>query len=485
MLLEQIREKRLPLAVDSRRVQAGGVFIATGNSAGTNAYIADAVSRGAAFVVADAAHAAQVPSPAVAVLADNPHLAAARLSAARFDTMNLPFPLVGVTGTNGKTTTTFLLEHLFRASGLSCGVIGTIATRWTGHDAPASMTTPDCPDLHAMLAAMREAGTHAAAMEVSSHALDQERAACIPFDGAVFTNLTQDHLDYHKTFDAYFAAKAKLFLDLPRREKAMAIGTDGDWGKKLIRLAAEKFGRVPRLVSFGLSPFTAPADSQARHLHGTILSSTTKGLHMAMELSGEKPLRWELTSPLVGVFNAENLLAVQAVALGLGFEARDFQCFTDFCGVPGRLERIRNGRGLDIFVDYAHTPDALINVLGALRSAGFARIVCVFGCGGNRDKTKRPLMGEAVAQNADVAILTSDNPRHEDPLDIIHDVMPGLKKAKEVVVEPDRRTAIARALALLKPGDALLVAGKGHETTQQIGDIKYPFSDQQTIRELC
>ena len=486
LLLKKMRREHLPLAVDSRKVSPGGIFVAVNSSMDTPAYISDAATRGAAFIVTDNRNVTHIPPSVTSVSVSNPRLAAAQLAEACFDTMKLPFPLVGVTGTNGKTTTTFLLEHLFCSCGRRAGVIGTIATRWPGHNTPASMTTPDCPELHAMLAAMKESGVQAAAMEVSSHALDQDRAACIPFSGAVFTNLTQDHLDYHKTFEAYFAAKTRLFLDLPRNDKAMSIGTDAEWGSRLARLVIESFGTAPRLITFGLKSFQLPAATQARHLQGTVLSSTTKGLHMAMELSGSREtLRWELTSPLVGAFNAENLLAVQAIALGMGFSPEDFRCFTDFYGVPGRLERIRNDRGLDIFVDYAHTPDALTNVLGALRGAGFSRIVCVFGCGGNRDKTKRPLMGKAVARDADIAVLTSDNPRHEEPMDIIKDVLPGLKDAKDVVVEADRRTAIARALELLKPGDALLVAGKGHETTQQIGDIKYPFSDQETIRELC
>ena len=193
---------------------------------------------------------------------------------------------------------------------------------------------------------------------------------------------------------------------------------------------------------------------------------------------------WELHSPLVGRFNAENLLAVQALALGFDLTPADFQCFETFNGVPGRLERIPNPANLDIFVDYAHTPDALVNVLTSLRGAGFQRIVTVFGCGGDRDRTKRPLMGEAVARFSDVAVLTSDNPRHEDPEAIMADVMPGLKGAGQVLREPDRGTAILKALDLLKPGDVLLVAGKGHERTQQIGDVKHPFSDQRIIREI-
>ncbi len=484
-LIKTMADERLPLSVDSRRVEQGGVFVSVSGSRDDGvAYIADAVRRGAAVIVCTPDLADQIEGARV-VTTNNPRLAAARLAAARWNTAALPFALVGVTGTNGKTTSTYLLEHLFASRGLPSGVIGTIATRWPGHDAPSAMTTPDGPDLHAMLAQMAQAGVRYAAMEVSSHALDQDRAACIPFSGAVFTNLTQDHLDYHKTFEAYYAAKARLFLGLPKADKAMAVGVDGAWGRRLVRDIFAQYGTTQNLVTFGLDP-AAPAAGGARHLEGRLISSTTRGLHLAMRLLDENGLvdHWDITSPLVGAFNAENLLAVQAVALGLGFTPANFGCFTDFCGVPGRLERIRNDKGLDVFVDYAHTPDALTNVLSALRGAGFERIVCVFGCGGNRDRTKRPLMGQAVAKDADVAVLTSDNPRHEDPQAIMRDVMPGLSAAKQVITDPDRREAMRKALDLLRPGDALLVAGKGHETTQQIGDVKHPFSDQQTLREL-
>ena len=484
-LVKTMAEERLPLYVDSRRVVPGGVFVSvSGSRVDGAAHIDDAVRRGAAVIVCTPDQAHQLEGVRV-VTTDNPRLAAARLAAARWNTAALPFALVGVTGTNGKTTTTYLLEHLFTSRGLPAGVIGTIATRWPGHDEPSSMTTPDGPDLHAMLACMAQTGVRYAAMEVSSHALDQDRAACIPFSGAVFTNLTQDHLDYHKTFEAYYAAKARLFLGLPKADKAMAVGIDGVWGRRLVSDILSQYGTTQNLVTFGLAP-AAPAAGGSRHLEGRLLSSTTRGLHLAMRLLDENGLvdHWEISSPLVGAFNAENLLAVQAVAVSLGFTPADFGCFTDFCGVPGRLERIRNDKELDVFVDYAHTPDALTNVLAALRGAGFARIVCVFGCGGNRDRTKRPLMGQAVARDADVAVLTSDNPRHEDPQAIMADVMPGLADAKHVIADPDRREAIRKALALLHPGDALLVAGKGHETTQQIGDVKHPFSDQQTLREL-
>lgn len=491
-LLRHVAEYRSALTLDSRRVSPGCVFVAmNGTTTDGGRFIPDAIAADAGFIVCER-HLAKTVTGAVPVPVENPRAALASLAAALHNTAALPFTLVGVTGTNGKTTVTYLLEHLFRQKGTAAGVIGTIAQRWPGHEAEAAMTTPDCVELHAMLADMAGAGVTLAAMEVSSHALDQSRVAEIPFGGAVFTNLTQDHLDYHQTFEAYYAAKARLFLDLARADKTMAVCIDDKWGQRLAADILNRHGQNANLITFGFDrQGLKPCRWQSsRHLTGQILESSRAGLHLRMTCSGTAglDLAWEIRSPLVGAFNAENLLAAQAIGLGLGFLPEDFLCFETFQGVPGRLERIPNDRGLDVFVDYAHTPDALVNVLNALRNAGFQRIVCVFGCGGNRDRTKRPLMGEAVAQGADIAVLTSDNPRHEDPQAIIADVMPGLTQhpgmACEVIAEPDRRRAMARAMERLRPGDALLVAGKGHETTQQIGDVKHPFSDQQTLREL-
>ncbi len=483
-LLKEIAVYNLPLCIDSRKAVPGSVFVAIpGTHANGAVYIADAIRHGAATIVCLPEDASSVTDAKV-IAVRNPRLAAARLATAKWDTASLPFSLVGVTGTNGKTTCTYLLEHLFISTNKPAGVIGTIAIRWPNYSMPASMTTPDIPELHSILASMRNAGVQAAAMEVSSHALDQDRVACIPFSSAVFTNLTQDHLDYHKTFEAYYLAKARLFLEMPKSNKAAAVGTDGAWGRRLAAELAASSADASRLITFGLQPFSPV--SGARHLTGTILKNDTKGLQLAMTLSDSQHIleSWQIVSPLVGAFNAENLLAVQAAALSLGFIPEQFSCFTHFCGVPGRLERIPHPAGLDIFVDYAHTPDALTNVLSALRNSGFKRIVCVFGCGGDRDRTKRPLMGKAVADGADAAVLTSANPRTEDPESIIKDVLPGLSNSHFFLIEPDRREAIRKALALLTPGDALLVAGKGHETTQTIGTTKYPFSDQQTLREL-
>ena len=321
-----------------------------------------------------------------------------------------------------------------------------------------------------MLAAMAAAGADTAVMEVSSHALEQQRVGGVPFAGALFTNLTQDHLDFHPDMLSYFKAKARLFLEVPRDDKAMAVNADDEWGRRLLELC-------PSALSYGLQNGLPGR----RHLHGELLSAGTDGCRLRMTLDRES---WELHSPLVGAFNASNLLAVQALALELGLKPEQLAALSGFAGVCGRLERVPNPQGLHVFVDYAHTPDALINVLKALRGAGFRRIVAVFGCGGNRDRTKRPLMGQAVARYADVAVLTSDNPRFEDPEAILRDVLPGLAEARETVVEVDRRAATARGLELLGPDDALLIAGKGHEDYQIIQGVKHHYSDQEVVREL-
>lgn len=471
-LLAAARAGARDVRSDSRQVRPGDIFVAVpGASEDGTRYIPQAVAAGAAAVVCRPEAARGAGDAACRFIAhEDPREALWRLAAARFRTEELPLRVVGITGTNGKTTTAALLEHLFTAAGHHVGVLGTVTYRWPGHSEAAPLTTPDPLSLHAMLARMADAGVDLVFMEVSSHALAQQRVSGVPFSGAVFTNLTQDHLDFHEDMESYFKAKARLFLELPRSDKAMAINADDPWGRRLLELC-------PAALSYGLGR-GAPG---RRHLWGELLSSGTEGVHLHMRTEDAE---WEIRSPLVGAFNAANLLAAQAMALELGLAPSAMNALAGFGGVCGRLERVDNPRGLHVFVDYAHTPDALVNVLTALRGAGFARIVTVFGCGGNRDRTKRPLMGEAVARHADVAVLTSDNPRNEEPEAIIADVLPGLARAREVVVEADRRAATAKALAMLGREDALLIAGKGHEDYQIIKGVKHHYSDQEVVREL-
>ncbi|CAK7073746.1 MAG: UDP-N-acetylmuramoyl-L-alanyl-D-glutamate--2,6-diaminopimelate ligase [Desulfovibrio sp.] len=474
-----------PVSSHSGKVTAGGIFVSlpkavpvteTGpDYSGAEKFLADAVNAGVAYIVctesvlAKAAPLFTNEAEIFATVVPDTRVALGELAAAWFNTDTSPVSLLGITGTNGKTTTTYLLEALLRGSGETPGVIGTVEYRWPGHEEASPLTTPDCMTLHGMLAAMKDAGVTTALMEVSSHAIEQNRIAGLRFEGALFTNLTQDHLDYHKSMEEYFAVKSRLFHNAgDTGPRAMAANVDDPYGERL-------WGMVPGILGFG---FGSEGDNI---LSGKILEQSRDGLHLSMNLDGQ---RWELRSPLVGTFNAYNLLGAQALALAFGVPVEAMTALERFSGVPGRLERVLNPRGLSVFVDYAHTPDALEKAITALRGAGFARIVTVFGCGGNRDKTKRPLMGRAAAALSDVVVLTSDNPRHEDPLAIMADVRPGLTGAKKVIEEADRKKAIGEALGLLGPEDALLVAGKGHEPYQIIGDTRYPFSDQAVVREF-
>lgn len=471
-LLRQAKSRKI--CVDSRKVSAGDIFVAVdGAAVKGSAYIDQAIASGASQVVCskvDAArHAGTYPQVEFIPCDDTREAVWQLARAANGGGHNHP-QVIGVTGTNGKTTSTWLLEHLFLANGISAGIIGTINCRWPGHDEPSSLTTPGPLELHAILNDMGLAAAKWAIMEVSSHALDQRRIGGVDFSAALFTNLTQDHLDYHRGMEDYFQAKAKLFLDTPYSDKPCVINSDDPHGRKLAALASNVW-------TYGLAAYGNPE----RHLLGEILRADMSGLHIKMTLGEET---WELHSPLVGEFNAMNLLGVQATALAIGFSPVQLQSLSSFSGVRGRLERVVNPRNLHVFVDYAHTPDALENAQKALRKAGFKKLVVVFGCGGNRDKTKRPLMGEAVARYADIAVVTSDNPRFEEPDAIIADILPGLCKARRVIVEADRKKATQMAISLLEGEDALLIAGKGHEDYQILEDRKIHYSDQEVALEF-
>ncbi len=487
-LPELVASTDMQIRIDSRLVVAGDIFVAI---AGVNddgaKYIPAAVEAGASVIVCqedcDATNEAKAQGVTI-VLHDEPRKALWELAKIYYNTEELckknNTRIIGITGTNGKTTSAYLLEHLFAKLGHKVGVIGTVSYRWPGNEQEAPLTTPDSLTLHSTICAMLKDDVDIIIMEVSSHALEQERVGGIDFDGAIFSNLTQDHLDFHVDMQTYFNAKAKLFIDLPRHSKTLAINIDNEWGNKLYGLCK---ANTQNFV-FGLQ---AGEKAQTNLVQGKIISMSPLGLHLAMQWGDKK---WSLNSPLVGAFNASNLLAVQTLALGLGVKVEDLKYLEDFYGVCGRLERVKNNSNLNVFVDYAHTPDALVNVLLALRGAGFSKLITVFGCGGNRDRSKRPLMGKAVAKHTDIAVLTSDNPRFEEPQDIINDVLPGLKVNQdlEVIVEADRKTATKIALDLLKTSDinktAVLIAGKGHEDYQIIKGVKFPYSDQKTVQEL-
>lgn len=463
--IEDLVRRGAGLRSHSGQVTAGDVFVALpGTRVDGARFVSHAVSRGAVAVVT--ARGVEVPSGVLHAEVDNPAQTLGALAQIAYGGAGYP-RVVGITGTNGKTTTTYLAEAILAACGHKVGVVGTVACRWPRHETPASMTTPDILSLHQLLGRMAHDGVDTAVLEVSSHALHQNRLAGIAVEVGVFTNLTQDHLDYHHTMEEYFTAKALLFQVQGKACRWAAVNIDDPWGQRLAQIR-------PDAVTFGMAAHAV--------LRGSVQRMDLSGMCLATCWKGR---RWEVVSPLVGDYNAQNLLAAQAVGLVMGLDPDTFApALAGACGAPGRLERVSHAGGVHVFVDYAHTPDALDKVCATLRTVGNGRLIVVFGCGGDRDPGKRPRMGEAVARHAHVAVVTSDNPRSEDPEAIIEAIMPGLARAPRVLREPDRRAAIALALAEAQPGDAVLIAGKGHESVQIIGQERLPFSDVAVAREL-
>jgi len=468
------------VTADSRQVGPGAVFFAvSGTRADGHDFAAAAARAGAVAVVAERPVAC-APVP-LFLVANGPRalaLAAARLQG----NPGASLQLAGVTGTNGKTTVAWLVEACLREAGVPAGLLGTVLHRWPGAERPALHTTPDAPALQALLAEMVRAGARAAVLEVSSHALAQERVAGLSFRTAAFTNLTRDHLDYHGDVEAYFLAKRRLFDEALIPGGVAVIHADDPWGARLAG-ELERSGRATPW-RYGLRTGRELRVEEPR----VGLSGIAALLHTP---SGPIPVR----SPMVGAHNVENLLCAAGLALALGVGPAEVGRGLSACpGAPGRLERVE-ARGLRAFVDYAHTDDALRRVLQALRALSPRRLIVVFGCGGDRDRGKRPLMGEAAA-TADLAVLTSDNPRSEEPLAIIAEVLPGLERAGAArrdasqaragasgyVVEPDRRQAILLAVEAARPGDAVLIAGKGHEAVQVVGAERRPFDDREEAR---
>jgi UDP-N-acetylmuramoyl-L-alanyl-D-glutamate--2,6-diaminopimelate ligase len=445
---------------DSREVGPGSLFCCVPGAVDDgHAYAAAAVEAGAAALLVER-WIDDVSAPQVRVASVRE--AMGPVAAVVFGHPAESLSMAGITGTNGKTTTTYLLEAIWRAAGVRPGVIGTTGARVDGEPVPLARTTPEAPDLHRLLARMREAGVGAVAMEVSSHALAQHRVGGVTFDVAAFTNLSQDHLDFHPSMEDYFAAKASLFTSA--RAARAGVNNDDPWGRRLLEDPA-----VPT-TTYGLDP--------GADLRATDVSSTVNGL--AFTIDGVA-----FRSRLRGVFNVSNCLAAVAVAgtLGITLEvaARGLAAVE---GVPGRVEPVDAGQDFLVVVDYAHTPDSIRSVLQAARPLASGRLIVVFGCGGDRDRDKRPLMGAAATSLADLTILTSDNPRSEDPLAIIADIEPGAQEGDGAyVVEPDRRAAIGMAVEHAASGDVVVIAGKGHEPYQEIGDDTVPFDDRRVAHE--
>lgn len=464
---------------DSRQVVPGAIFFALpGAQRDGHDFAAEAARRGAVAVVAERPVEC---APALLLLAPSARRAMALAAAALHGHPGLELQLAGVTGTNGKTTVSYLVEACALAAGVPTGVLGTITHRFPGASRPASHTTPESTEVQALLAEMRAAGARLAVMEVSSHALAQERVAGLRFQVAGFTNLTRDHLDYHGDMDGYFAAKRRLFVEHLAPDGTAVVNAKDPWGARL----ADQLGPGRQVWRYG----TRLEDALRPEGLASTLAGTTALLRTPR---GEVALR----SPLVGSHNVENLLCAAGMALALGLPAEAVaRGLAASRGAPGRLERI-DGPGFAVFVDYAHTDDALTRVQEALRALAPRRLITVFGCGGDRDRGKRPLMGEAAGRLADLAVVTSDNPRGEDPLRIIGEILPGLERAGRrrrspaeavageagYVVEPDRRAALELAVACAREGDAVLVAGKGHEDYQLVGGERRHFDDAEEAR---
>ena len=451
------------LAYDNRRVTPGTAFFCVrGFTRDGHDYAADAIARGAAALVVDHPLGLGVPEVVVADVRAAMAPAAARLHGDPTAALRT----IGVTGTNGKTTTTYLVRALLEAAGEQTGLMGTVTSIVGGVEREVTRTTPEAVDLQATLAAMRDGGDTHCVMEVSSHALALGRADAIHWAAAIFTNLTQDHLDFHPTMEEYFAAKCRLFVDgLP---EVAVVNVDDPYGA---RLADEIGGRVAELVTVGI---------EARHadLRATAIESAFSG--STFSAGG-----LELRSPLPGRFNVLNVLCAVAAVRALGVDDATITAALPAAGrVPGRFEPVDEGQDFAVLVDYAHTPDSLENVLEAARPLTAGRLVCVFGCGGDRDRGKRPQMGAICARLADHTIVTSDNPRSEDPAAIVEEILAGIedRAATEAIV--DRHAAIERAVGMAREGDVVVIAGKGHEQGQEFeGGRKLPFDDVTVARE--
>ncbi|MGO8731799.1 MAG: UDP-N-acetylmuramoyl-L-alanyl-D-glutamate--2,6-diaminopimelate ligase [Terriglobia bacterium] len=457
------------LAYDSRRVQPGTLFFAIqGEKADGHAFIPRALERGAVAVVSERIPPSDLASRWVRV----PRIRRALSTAGRvfFGQPDLRLKLIGITGTNGKTTTAFLVDSILRAAGIRTGLFGTIEYRVGDRVLPALNTTPESLDLWSYFRQIVDAGGTGVVMEVSSHALAQERVWGFPYAVAVFTNLTQDHLDYHKDFEHYYEAKRRLFegLGTPPPQWAV-INLDDPWGRKLLDVPC------PQRLTYGMN---STAQVKVKHLdrrhnglEGTIVTPAGKV---------------QLASSLLGRVNLANILAATAASIAYGIPLEKIEKgLKDLKAVPGRCERIDEGQPFLVIVDYAHTDDALRNVLSTARELTHNRLIVVFGCGGERDRTKRPLMGEAAGSLSDLAVLTSDNPRGEDPLLIMSDALVGLQKAgKPYWAEVDREAAIRKAVEEAREGDVVVLAGKGHETYQILKDRTIPFDDREIARKV-
>ena len=457
------------IAYSSRSVESGALFFCVpGTSVDGHKFAQDAVDRGAVALVVERELDIDIPQFKV----KDARRSLALCSAQFFGMPSNGMDVVGITGTNGKTTTTFLVEHIIQNQQKKAGLIGTVECRYGDVHVPSAHTTPESRDLQELFAEMKGANVDAVAMEVSSHAISLGRIVGTKFKVAAFTNLTQDHLDYHKNMEDYFKAKKALFTDYDVEKRVVCI--DGEYGKRLYDECKQAHEETTLSVST-----SGDADVYVKDVEYASHSTNLTFCYCGEEVN--------FTLPLVGRFNLENALVACGIAISLGIS------LTCACAalasspqVPGRLESVigANGRkpGFGVLVDYAHTPDSVAKAISALKAVTDKRVICVFGCGGDRDSSKRPKMGKA-ALSADIAIVTSDNPRTEDPLAIIDQIVAGMDDKERYFVYPDRRDAIRYALQIAKPGDAVLIAGKGHEDYQIVGTTKHDFDDRLVAAE--
>ncbi len=456
------------LEYDSRKVQPGFVFFAfPGARVDGRAFAAQAAEKGAVATVSESAPPEGWAKPWIQVKHGRHALASA--SRAFYHAPDERIVLTGITGTNGKTTTAFLIDSILRTAGKTTALVGTIEYRLGAKTLPAPNTTPESLDLARLLTELESIGGTHATMEVSSHALDLGRVYGLHFHTAVFTNLTRDHLDYHETMEKYFAAK-KLLMDGSGgpAPKFAVVNRDDEWGQKIAPRGADT-----EVLWYGMSKDAA---LRARHIRWT-------GGTLRFELAYQNS-RIEIASALTGRFNVSNILAACGAAMTCQLPLETIAGGIESCkGVPGRFERVDEGQPFLVIVDYSHTDDALRNAITAARSLEPKRVITVFGCGGDRDRTKRPLMGQAASELSDVVVLTSDNPRSEDPLQIMNDVLVGIRRGDAtVMMEPDRAVAIHKAFEEARAGDLVLLAGKGHETYQIFADRTIHFDDREEAR---
>ena len=457
------------LAYDSRRVNPGDLFFAfPGAHADGRRFAQDALARGAVAVVSESSAPEDLAARWLEV--DHGRQTLALASRNFYGNPDERLGLTGITGTNGKTTTSYLVDSVLRAAGKTTAMIGTIEYHVAGRVLPAVNTTPESLDLLRLFSELEQAGGTHATMEVSSHALDLGRVYGLQFHTVVFTNLTRDHLDYHQTMEAYFAAKQRLFSGAGGPPPKFAVLNRDDPHAREIKLHP-----TTEVYWYGLGP---ESNLRARHI-----SSTFQGLRFDVQFG---KLRFAVESPLLGKINVYNILAACGAGLSYGLSPEIVaRGIADLHAVPGRFERVDEGQPFVVAVDYAHTDDALRNTIAVARGLNPKRIVTLFGCGGDRDRTKRPLMGQAAAEASDFVVLTSDNPRSEDPLAIMNDALVGIRRTDTPhLIEPDRAAAIAKALKEAREGDIVILAGKGHETYQVLRDRTIAFDDRSVARDV-